>query len=188
MRMRLALFLLVIKLALVATAVAQPVVPDSKTRALLEKKGVVLVKEFSAPITLDMKSGTAVEITAYAFQVDGDAASKTKGLRFRIKYDPKGQFEMVAYLDLDEAIRFSEALGSFSALSQKWLDAKRKGNAEAEFAAVDGLRVGFFVDSNGDHQGYFSMEAQRVMFAMSPTLITAVKTHIDKVITDLKKV
>lgn len=160
----------------------------SKTRALLVRKDVVLVKEYSAPITLDMKQGSTVEITAYAFNVEGDASSRTKGLRFRIKYDPKGLTERMAYLDLDEAEQFSDALARLSALSIKWLEAKRKGNAETEFTTTDGLTVGFLVDSNGDHQGYFSMEGQRVNFAMSATLMMAVKGHLDKLLADLKKV
>jgi hypothetical protein len=167
---------------------SQPATPVNKARTLLAKKGVVVVREFSAPITLDTKNSTSVDVAAYTLQVEGDAASKLKGLRIKIKYDNKGFVERLAYLDLDEAEAFSSALAQLSTISMRWLEAKRKGNSETEFSSQDGFAIGFTVDTNGEHQGYFSIENQKVYFPMSPTLITAVKGHIDKLLADLKRV
>jgi hypothetical protein len=192
MRKRLVHLILLICATLPSFAWAQPAssvtAPRTKVRALLEKKDAVIVREYSAPISLDTRNNTGVDIAAFAFQAEGDATSKLKGLRLKIRYDNKGLRERVAYLDMEEANAFSKALGSLSNLSMKWLEAKRKGNAESEFVTQDGFAVGFYVDANGDHQGYFAIEGERVMFNMSPTLITAVKGHIDKLITDLQKV
>jgi hypothetical protein len=165
-----------------------PAVPTNAARALLANKDVVLIREFSPPISLDTKNSTSVEVAAYVLEIDGEPSSKLKGLRIKIKYDNRGYYERVAYLDMDEAMAFSSALSSLAKLSTNWLEAKRKGNAESEFLTKDGFAVGFTVDNNGDHQGYFAIESQKVYFVMSQTIMSAVKGHIDKLLTDLKKV
>jgi hypothetical protein len=110
----------------------------TRLEALLATPNVLLVADY---YRIDMRFGPNLRIDAVIVVEAGDARTRTKGLRVQVR-DPesRGRQDGTSYMDFDELVRLTRALGSMSELVERWTHDDRQAT-ELTFTTTGGFRL-----------------------------------------------
>ena len=110
----------------------------TRIEALLAVPNAVLVADY---YRIDMRFGPNLRIDAVIVAEAGDPRTRTKGLRVQVR-DPesRGRQDGTSYMDYDELVKLTGALGSMSELVERWTHDDRQAT-ELTFTSTGGFRL-----------------------------------------------
>ena len=114
----------------------EPITP-TRIDSLLATPNLVLVADY---YRIDMRFGPSIRIDAVIVEAI-DSRTRIKGLRVQVR-DPesRGRQDGTSYIDLDELVTLSRALGAMAERAERWTHDDRQAT-ELAFTTAGGFRL-----------------------------------------------
>jgi len=145
-----------------APATTSVPVPTTKLESFLSQTGVLSVRESILTVTNPTLYGAKLSVEAVRLYSPGQESVATKGMLFSLTSGEKYASAKTDFLDSDEISGLIKALDYIQAQSSK-ID--KALTPEFRYTTKSGLRVGEFVQDNGDIFGFVKSGSTTVYMA-----------------------
>jgi hypothetical protein len=168
-----------------AGAAAQMPLPQSKIEVLLASPDALLVKDlYRVDDVVTTSLGMTVDVVIVSSKTP--ALRSERGVRIELRDNMGRDASSVSYLDREEVVALSQALGEMTDLATGWSTRDGARAIEAAFTSIDGFTVSFHQDARNQRAFLTSGFVDPVRRSFSVADLATVKVAIDQAVAILQ--
>ena len=126
--------------------------PPNKIKAIIAKKGSVLIKNFSTIGSLNGNNGAKVELSEAVVYEPEKESESIRGLKIEVSENSRYEKSHSSFLDIDEVDAFVKAIYYVYTTSTRW-KGYTKDYTEVMYSTMDDCKIGFY--QKGTEQTFY---------------------------------